>query len=180
MEDLTNKKFGLLTVIGVSIKRTKCNARNWDCICECGGKTTTQGYNLKRGNTKSCGCLNSEKNRGNKNPTWKGYGEISASKFFEYTRNAARRKLEFRITIQDLWEQFLKQNKQCAITKLPLTFPKTHGDRTATASLDRIDNNKGYTKNNIQWLHKEINYMKSDLSVEDFIKYCKLVSSNNS
>lgn len=178
MEDLTNKKFGLLTVIGRDSTKTKCNSRNWICRCECGGTAITQGYNLKRGNTKSCGCLLSIKNRGNKNPTWKGFEEISASKLFEYKRNAKRRNLQFSVTPQELWEQFLKQNRKCSLTGLLLTFPQTVGDRTATASLDRIDNNKGYTKDNIQWLHKEINYMKSDLATEKFIEFCKMVVQN--
>src|SRR5271167_4961926 len=126
MEDLTNKKFGFLTVIGLSPIRKKCNNRHWDCKCECGSLVTLPAYNIKRGNTRSCGCLRSTRNRGNKNPTWKGYEEISASKFFEYTRNALRRNLEFNVTLQDLWKQYLKQNKHCALTKLPLTFPKTN------------------------------------------------------
>lgn len=59
MEDLTGKKFGLLTVIeyaGVHI--TPCGTRRnlWKCICDCGNETTVQGTSLKSGSTKSCGC----------------------------------------------------------------------------------------------------------------------------
>ena len=54
----------------------------WKCLCDCGNETTANGYNLKRGYTKSCGCLRSETTtktnnkakglpRGNGNPTHK-------------------------------------------------------------------------------------------------------------
>ena len=44
-----------------------------------------------------------------------------------------------------------------------------------TASLDRIDNTKGYTQDNVQWVHKDINRIKSDLSQEYFLTLCKTV-----
>lgn len=55
--DLTDKKYGLLTVI----KRVENDARGnpqWLCSCDCGNQTIARGYNLKNGNTSSCGCLN--------------------------------------------------------------------------------------------------------------------------
>jgi hypothetical protein len=48
-----------------------------------------------------------------------------------------------------------------------------------TASLDRIDNNKGYTKDNIQWLHKNINLMKHCFDQKYFIELCNLISEKN-
>lgn len=47
------------------------------------------------------------------------------------------------------------------------------------ASLDRIDNTKGYVAGNIQWVHKAINLMKLDLVQKDFINWCKKVAENN-
>ncbi len=57
--DISGMKFGKLTVIGKSKKQ---NSRYilWDCICECGGKRTTRGADLKNNKTKSCGCLHTE------------------------------------------------------------------------------------------------------------------------
>ena len=55
--DLTGKKYGLLTVI----KRVENDARGktqWLCLCDCGNQTIARSYNLKNGNTSSCGCLN--------------------------------------------------------------------------------------------------------------------------
>jgi hypothetical protein len=63
---------------------------------------------------------------------------------------------------------------------LPLSFGnKAKDHKNRTASLDRIDSSKGYTKNNIQWIYKPINSMKRDYTQERFIELCKLVAKNN-
>ena len=59
-DDLTNIKFGKLTVIGFN---SHCNRRRtyWNCVCECGNKVVVESSHLKSGHTKSCGCIS--KNR---------------------------------------------------------------------------------------------------------------------
>lgn len=52
--DLTGQKFNRLTPI-----KYLGNAK-WTCKCTCGNVIDVFTQNLKRGNTKSCGCLNSE------------------------------------------------------------------------------------------------------------------------
>ena len=49
----------------------------------------------------------------------------------------------------------------------------------ATASLDRIDSDGAYTIDNVQWIHKDINRMKSNLKQENFIEYCRLIALYN-
>lgn len=55
--DLTGKNFGRLTVLKDSGKRSRKGDILWECICECGRLSFVRGYQLKRGTTKSCGCL---------------------------------------------------------------------------------------------------------------------------
>jgi len=56
-EDLTGQVFGRLTVIEYEgPDRTKKHTV-WKCKCECGKEISVIKQNLKRGNTKSCGCL---------------------------------------------------------------------------------------------------------------------------
>lgn len=55
-ENLVGKHFGLLTVLDYNEETKK-----WKCICDCGKTTEVIGYNLKQGNTKSCGHLKSGK-----------------------------------------------------------------------------------------------------------------------
>lgn len=56
--DLTGQKFGRLTVL----KRVenKGNQTCWLCHCSCGREKVVTGKNLRKGNTKSCGCLQIE------------------------------------------------------------------------------------------------------------------------
>jgi peroxiredoxin family protein len=47
-----------------------------------------------------------------------------------------------------------------------------------TASLDRKDSSKGYTKDNIQWIHKDLQKMKMDMPEDKFINWCNLIIEN--
>ena len=62
--DLTGQRFGRLVVIGradpASDKRG--NAR-WRCLCDCGNDKDVRGFDLRRGRTTSCGCLQKERVR---------------------------------------------------------------------------------------------------------------------
>nr|DAT37415.1 MAG TPA: hypothetical protein [Caudoviricetes sp.] len=60
-DDLTNKQFGRLTVLGDVGKRTDRGKVLWHCLCECGTVTFVRGDHLKNGKTSSCGCLNEDK-----------------------------------------------------------------------------------------------------------------------
>jgi len=172
MESLINKKFGKLTVIGF-FERNNAHKALWSCKCECGKEVQVYKYNLERGNTRSCGCLS----RGNSNSLWKGIGELSASKYYEYKKNAKIRNLIFNVSMEELWDLFLKQNRRCALTGEILVFQKTTKDRNSTASLDRIDSSQGYVINNVRWILKDLNYMKLDMSDEYFLDLCCKVSN---
>jgi hypothetical protein len=63
----------------------------------------------------------------------------------------------------------------CSLSGQPLTIGM---NRYNTASIDRIDSSKGYIEGNIQWVHKDINFMKRTYSQEYFVQMCKLVSNN--
>lgn len=53
--DLSNKKFGMLTVI--SYVYSKNRHAYWLCKCECGKSKITNSSQLRSGKVKSCGCL---------------------------------------------------------------------------------------------------------------------------
>ena len=60
-----------------------------------------------------------------------------------------------------------------------LWFPLHCKSTDANASLDRIDNTKGYEIGNIQWVHKDVNWMKHDFDQSYYIQTCKMVANNN-
>lgn len=53
--DLTGKRFGKLTVVGID--KTVKNKVYWKCKCDCGSEKIVRGDSLTRGIIKSCGCL---------------------------------------------------------------------------------------------------------------------------
>jgi len=57
--DETGNQYGRLTVLGRA--GSKRNKATWLCLCECGNEISTRGDSLRRGATKSCGCLQKEK-----------------------------------------------------------------------------------------------------------------------
>ena len=57
--DLTGQKFGKLTAIKATEKRTKDGRVIWKCKCDCGNECEVDTHSLKCGNTQSCGCLKS-------------------------------------------------------------------------------------------------------------------------
>ena len=54
--DLTGQSFGRLTVIKRA-ENKKDKRTIWTCKCECGSILDVNAYSLKRGRTKSCGCI---------------------------------------------------------------------------------------------------------------------------
>jgi len=166
-KDLLGQKFGKLTVIGLD-RVDQVGQAFWECECECGNKKVTRSCLLTGPNAiKSCGCL------------WKkGYGEIPANHFNNIKNHAGPRGHDFSVTIEEIWELFLKQERKCALSGTLLVFNSPRKGET-TASLDRIDSSRGYISGNIQWIHKDINTMKSDLPEDRFIEWAKRIAEYN-
>lgn len=175
--DLIGQKFNMLTVISLA-KSTRSGSKKWLCKCECGNEKAILQSHLVRDNTRSCGCLH--RRLGKQHPNFKGHGEIH-QKFFNQMEKAAlgrnRTPIPFEITIEHIWELFLKQDRKCALSGMPISFPK-RADGLRTASLDRIDSSKGYVLDNIQWVHKDVNWMKGSFTQEYFVNICKKISQN--
>lgn len=70
IEDLVGKVYGKLTVVSEA-ERLPGKRACWICRCECGNTVTVDTYNLKRGRTKSCGCIKSP------DLTGKVYGKLT-------------------------------------------------------------------------------------------------------
>lgn len=56
--DITGQRFGRLVVLREARRRD--NRARWECRCDCGRITETQGRYLRKGLTKSCGCLKTD------------------------------------------------------------------------------------------------------------------------
>lgn len=103
---------------------------------------------------------------------WSGYEDMYGKWLYTTEQGALRRGLAWEITPADMWQQWLKQEGRCAYTGMQLQ----HGSPSErTASLDRIDSSIGYTGDNIQWVHKEINTFKHSFTEEKFLSMVKAI-----
>lgn len=126
---------------------------------------TTKSVCRKCSNTKINKTISRKKSN---NAAWTGYKDIPGKVFSRLRNGAKQRNLDFEITIEDIWNQYIKQNKRCAFSGVPLEFG-------LDASVDRIDSSSGYWKYNIQIVHKTLNMMKKDMPNDLFISWCKMV-----
>jgi hypothetical protein len=138
--DLTGKRFGRL------IAQNYIGNRRWNCLCDCGKETSPLALNLTKGNTKSCGCIRTEKRH-----------EIPRKHGFYGTK---------------AYKSWCSIKKRCTNPKDPayknygakgiflcnewLNDPKAFCEYVGVApsekhSIDRIDNSKGYEHGNVRW-----------------------------
>lgn len=178
-KDMTGYRCGMLTVVRPGSYRKGARgakAFHWVCRCDCGNEVEVRLDNLcdtSRKN-KTCGCGRSGKN----SSIWKGCGDLSGEKWNQIIKAARSRDLKVTVTIEEVWELYQRQDGKCALTGWDLIIYKRGGSasRATTASLDRIDSSKGYTLDNIQWVHKWANIAKMALPQEDFINMCKAIA----
>lgn len=162
---MISKTFGRLTVISeadsnkyVDGKGTKRTQRKMRCKCECGNVREYLLENLKRGTTKSCGCLNKEilvdkatkhgysrtrlyrilvgmKDRchNEKSNDWKWYGGKGVS-------------------VCGAWLDSFIEFREWALSS----------GYSEELTIDRIDSDKGYSPDNCQWITMSENIGKSN------------------
>jgi len=94
---------------------------------------------------------------------------------FDIFKNTAKgRSLSWDLEIEDIIAMWNAQNGCCALSGIRMEKnPKTW-------SLDRIDNDKGYEKDNVHLVLKKLNMMRGKYSVTEFIELAKAVARHNS
>lgn len=146
LEDLTGKKFNRWTVIGLN--RIEVGRRIWECRCECGAIKYHSTSLITLGIVKSCGCLQKEtmrvmiskREKAPKKPPeyhiWYGIVDRCNNKNnVNYHRYGG-----IGITVCKRW------------AKSFYNFYKDMGQRPSDShTIDRKNNNKGYTKSNCRW-----------------------------
>ena len=112
------------------------------------------------------------------NPAWKGYKEIPYNWFSKYFERGSRKKYRSGdITIHQIYDIWIKQNKKCVLSNVEIDFIERDG-LGISASIDRIDSKKEYVIDNVQLVHKDVNLMKNYFEQEYFIKMCKAITDN--
>lgn len=166
--DLSGKEFGQWKV--VSVVPHKNHKVLWKCICKCGNTANISPTSLVRYKStrcRKCGYLSPKFAQPVPNYYWN-----------KVIIGAKKRSLKVTVSQEYCRKLFEKQKGKCALTGIDLYCGKSVREFKAglnTASLDRINSSCGYTKNNIQWVHKVINNMKQELSQSDFKEWCRKV-----
>lgn len=117
----------------------------------------------------------------NKNRINKEYSTIEGfmkTLCYKTRHSSKKRKLPFDLDPDLLLEKWNEQNGLCALSKFPMTHCRGKGELNYNASVDRINNHKGYTKGNTHLVCRAVNRMKSDFSLEEFMALCKGIIKN--
>ena len=105
---------------------------------------------------------------------------IRLSWFNKFKVSAETRGIYWDINIDDVADIMEQQNYTCALSGLKIVFPEYGhpSDGSMSASIDRINSDKGYVRGNIQLVDKRINMMKQKYSQKEFIEMCVLVTKH--
>ena len=156
IKDIKNLKFGRLRVLQLS--HTHKRQAFWECECDCGGKCIIPGNKLRSGRTKSCGCITKTRNGLYKTKVYRSWQAMMARC---YNLNNNRYKIYGArgIEVDSEWHNFN-------------VFLKDMGHPNINQTLDRIDVNKNYSKDNCRWatLQEQSHNKRTNFRIKAFGK----------
>ncbi len=93
----------------------------------------------------------------------------------EHYRRVKKRPHDYNVDLNDLLDQWNKQEGKCTYTDIELVHPNQNGNNLNTASLDRIDSNLGYVKGNIQFISIACNHAKNSMTEYEMQEFMELI-----
>lgn len=169
---LIGRRFGRLTVIGLA--PTLKHKSRCVCVCDCGKEKVVGAANLVRLSTRSCGCLLAEiTSARSKNNNFGSLYTNPEEAFvnvviYDYRRTAESKGFEWALNRE--WCRVNFQNNCHYCGSCPLSVRKSKSsDRLYTYNgIDRVDNSKGYTLDNVVVCCKICNHAKATMTQSEF------------
>jgi hypothetical protein len=148
--DLVGKRFGRWKVVAFHTERRRWGnsvTACWLCRCNCGVERVVAGSELRRGRSRSCGCLQREAAR--KHNTTHG---MSKTPIYRRWCGILRRCLDPNHPAYDYYGGRDVPITVCEYYRDFTNFFADMGDAPSDGlSIDRIDNDRGYEPGNLQW-----------------------------
>ncbi len=181
-KNMLNYKFGLLTVTGRARPGDKRSPGvYWLCSCECGAAKVVLGTLLRKGATRSCGCMVAAAGRASRKPP--GFSGLTKL-FNSYRDAAANRKLEFSLSRADFEALTSSNCWYCGQSPSSLSTAANtvtaEGKRHSTYEyngIDRRNNALGYTSDNCVSACERCNRAKYTFSEESFLQWVDRIYS---
>jgi len=96
--------------------------------------------------------------------------ELRRTNWKKYTVQGLKRKARYRNKLVTITESDLTQPEYCPVLGIKLDYQATTSFQENTASVDRIDNTKGYVSGNVHVISMKANRLKSNATVEELLK----------
>ena len=101
-------------------------------------------------------------------------GSVRVAWYNSFYKSAISRGYEWAISIEFIDSLYDVQSGRCVLTGMPIGWSSQGWNHTA--SIDRVDNAKGYTEDNVQLVHKEVNMLRGSLPVERLVELSRLIA----